>query len=76
MFIADTVNQRVRKVDANGFITTVAGTGRPGFAGDGGPATAAEFTDPFRVAVDREGNVYIADLGNNRIRKVTFGEEP
>src|SRR5215204_7037725 len=60
----------VRKVDPHGTITTVAGTGEPGFSGDGGPATKARLNVPFAVAVDREGNLYITDEGNYRIRKV------
>jgi hypothetical protein len=60
----------VRKVDPNGVITTVAGTGEPGFSGDGGPATSAQLNGPISVATDGEGNLYIADLFNYRIRKV------
>jgi len=60
----------VRKVDPHGTITTVAGTGEAGFSGDGGPATKARLDFPSAVAVDREGNLYIADGNNNRIRKV------
>ncbi|RMG45824.1 MAG: serine/threonine protein kinase, partial [Acidobacteria bacterium] len=50
--------------------TTVAGTGEPGFSGDGGPATAARLMNPSALALDAEGNLYIADVGNNRIRRV------
>jgi sugar lactone lactonase YvrE len=60
----------VRKVDPNGIITTVAGTGELGFSGDGGAATAAQLRNPIAVAVDAQGNLYISDLGNHRIRKV------
>jgi sugar lactone lactonase YvrE len=60
----------VRKVDPDGTITTVAGTGEAGFSGDGGPATKAQLNLPLAVAVDREGNLYIADAENYRIRKV------
>jgi hypothetical protein len=60
----------VRKVDPDGTITTVAGTGEAGFAGDGGPATKAQLDVPIAVAVDREGNLYITDESNYRIRKV------
>ena len=70
LYIADTSNHRVRKVDTTGKITTVAGTGRSGFSGDGGPATAARLDAPSGVAVDESGNLYIADRLNNRIRKV------
>lgn len=71
IYIADGLNNRVRKVDANGIITTVAGNGNPGSAGDGGLAINANITDPEGVAVDRAGNLYIADTTNSRIRKVT-----
>jgi sugar lactone lactonase YvrE len=60
----------VRKVDRHGIITTVAGTGEAGFSGDGGPATKAQLDVPFAVAADREGNLYITDENNLRIRKV------
>lgn len=73
-FIADNSNNRVRKVDTGGVITTVAGNGsggfRGGFSGDGGPATGAQLSRPTDVAVDQAGNVYIADANNRRIRKV------
>ena len=71
LYIADTGNERIRKVDAAGTITTVAGDGTEGFAGDGGPATAAQLNGPQGVAVDGTGNLYIGDRSNNRIRKVT-----
>ena len=70
LFIADSLNDRIRKVDASGTITTVAGTGELGFSGDGGPATSARLSRPNDVAVDGAGNLFIADSGNNRIRKV------
>ncbi|MBH0186023.1 MAG: hypothetical protein HP477_11600 [Nitrospira sp.] len=70
LWIADSLNHRIRKVDAAGVITTVAGTGGAGFSGDGGPATAAELNDPHGVAVDTAGNLWITDLKNHRIRKV------
>jgi sugar lactone lactonase YvrE len=70
IYIADFSNHRVRKVDSAGFITTVAGNGLAGFSGDGGPATAASLADPFAVAVDVSGNLFIADRDNQRIRKV------
>jgi len=71
LYIADTLNHRVRRVTAGGIITTVAGNGLRGFAGDGGPATAAFLDEPYGVAVDTAGNLFIADSSNNRIRKVT-----
>lgn len=71
VYIADTVNGSIRKVDAStGNITTVAGTGTRGFSGDGGPATSAKLYNPWGVALDSAGNIYIADSGNYRIRKV------
>src|SRR5439155_378767 len=64
-------NQRIRKVAAaTGSITTVAGNGNATFAGDGGAATSASLFNPVGVALDASGNLYIADSGNNRIRKV------
>ncbi len=70
LFIADTINHRIRKVDAAGVITTVGGTGDYGFSGDGGPATAAQLYKPNGVAVDGAGNLFIADGGHYRVRKV------
>ena len=70
LFIADSGNNRIRKVDATGTISTVAGTGRTGFGGDGGPAVNARLSRPSGVAVDGAGNLFIADSGNDRIRKV------
>ena len=70
LYIADLRNNRIRKVDTAGNISTVAGIGAPGFSGDGAAATAAQLNGPIDVAVDASGNLYIADLRNNRIRKV------
>lgn len=70
LYIADADNNRVRRVSPSGVITTAAGNGLGGFAGDGGPATAASLNLPEDVAVDAAGNLFIADAGNNRIRKV------
>ena len=69
LYIADEHNNRIRMVDA-GVMTTVAGTGPRGYSGDGGPAVAAHLNRPSGVALDAAGNLYIADPGNNRIRKV------
>ncbi|MGH9011617.1 MAG: phytase, partial [Acidimicrobiia bacterium] len=71
LFIADTENNRLRKIDSNGTITTIAGTGTSGYSGDNGPATSARLSSPHGVAVDAPGNVYIADSPNQRIRKVS-----
>jgi sugar lactone lactonase YvrE len=70
LFIADRNNRRIRKVTPAGIISTVAGSGSNGL-GDGGPATAASLMNPYRVVVDASGNLFIADYGNQRIRKVT-----
>ncbi|OKQ00036.1 S-layer homology domain-containing protein [Paenibacillus sp. P46E] len=70
MYIADIVNNRIRKIDTSGKITTVAGTGVAGFSGDGQAATLAQLSGPRGVAVDSSGNLYIADGENSRIRKV------
>lgn len=72
LYIADTDNHQIRRVSSAGVITTVAGTGVPGSLGDGGPATAAQLSSPVAVAVDGAGDLYIADLQNQRIRKVDF----
>jgi len=73
LYIADSFNHRVRKVALNGIITTVAGTGSPGYSGDGGPATSAQVNNINGVALDFDGTLYIADYGNYRIRKVVNG---
>jgi predicted Ser/Thr protein kinase len=78
LFIADQHNNRVRKVTfgSNPKITTVAGAGRASFDGDGGVPTQAGLSGPNGLALDRFGNLYIADSENHRIRKVTFGSKP
>lgn len=70
LYIADYGQNRVRKVNTSGIITTVAGTGTSGWTGDGGAATAAKLNGPYGLALDASGNLYIADRYNNRIRKV------
>jgi len=72
LYIADASNNRIRKV-SNGIITTVAGSGTYGYSGDNGPATSAQLDGPTGVAVDSAGNLYIADQGNNCIRRVSNG---
>ena len=71
LFIADAGNHRIRRVDAAGKISTVAGTGLSGYNGDGRLATSAQLANPQGVALDAEGNLFIADYHNNRVRKVT-----
>lgn len=71
LYVVDVSNERIRKVSAStGFISTVAGTGVGGYSGDGGPATSAMLNTPYSIAIDAFGNLYFADTGNNRIRKV------
>jgi sugar lactone lactonase YvrE len=70
LYIADRDNNRIRKVNASGIITTVAGTGTYGYSGDGGAAAFAQLHSPTSVAMDGDGNLYLADMGNHRIRKV------
>jgi NHL repeat len=70
LYIANWLDPRIRKVDTNGIISTVAGSGVSGFGGDGGPATAANLFYPTDVAVDTKGNLYISDSLNFRIRIV------
>jgi trimeric autotransporter adhesin len=70
LFIADQNNNRVRRVNSKGIITTVAGNGNAGFSGDGGPATQASLNSPTGVCTDPSGDLFIADVGNFRIRKV------
>jgi hypothetical protein len=72
LYIADTHNHRIRRV-SNGVITTIAGDGRPGFRGDGGPAAEAALNLPGGVAADLAGNLYIADSGNHRVRRIIGG---
>ncbi len=71
LYIADALNYRIRKVTPSGLITTLAGNGESGFSGDGEAATAARLNMPTGVAIDKAGNIYIADQSNNRIRVVT-----
>jgi sugar lactone lactonase YvrE len=71
VYICDYDHARVRKVSPNGTITTMAGNGRQGFSGDGGPATSAQLDRPTGLALDAQGNLYIGDAGNARVRKVT-----
>jgi NHL repeat len=70
LYIADYANNRIRKVGTDGIIATVAGKGNSGYSGDGGPATNASLNTPRGVTVDSVGNLYVADTGSSRIRKV------
>jgi sugar lactone lactonase YvrE len=71
LYFSDTFNNRIRGVDATtGLITTVAGNGEKGYSGDGGPAIAAALNEPYGVVVDRDGNLYIADRLNRRVRRI------
>jgi uncharacterized protein (TIGR03437 family) len=76
LYIADTGNDRIRKVDRAGIITTVVGNGVRGFGGDGGPPTGASLNRPTDVAVDVAGNLFIGDTNNRRVRRVSFTTEP
>lgn len=71
IYVSDYENNRIRKVGTNGIITTIAGDGKAGFSGDGGPATKAELKHPGALAVDLHGNVYVCDTDNYRLRKIT-----
>src|SRR5205085_41674 len=71
IYIADRSNNRIRRVDAlTGVLTTFAGTGVAGFAGDNGPAGAAQLNLPRQLAFDSQGNLFVADTANSRIRKI------
>ena len=72
MFFTDTFNHTIRRVDrASGAITTVAGTGEAGYAGDDGPATRAQLNQPYGITLDRANNIYVADRLNSCVRKIT-----
>ena len=71
LFFSDRSNERIRVVDSKGNISTYAGNGKEGFKGDSGPALQASLDKPFGIAFDRKGNLYIADRGNNRVRRVS-----
>lgn len=71
LYICDVGNYRVRRIDPAGIITTFAGTGAIGYSGDGGPATAATFNGPAGIAINAEGDIYLSDAQNRRIRKIS-----
>jgi sugar lactone lactonase YvrE len=72
VYIAEQSNSRIRKINTSGIIATIAGTGAFAYSGDGGQATAAKLWCPLSVSLDKAGNVYIADWGNNRIREINM----
>jgi sugar lactone lactonase YvrE len=72
VYVADTYNHRIRMVDTNGIIKTIAGSGLDGYSGDGGPAVRAALSEPSGVAVGPDGAIYIADSANDRVRKVVL----
>jgi len=71
LYISDASNHRIRKVNSAGIISTIAGNGTAGSIGDGGPATNAELSTPAGIAFDKAGNLYIGEIGNNKVRVVT-----
>ena len=71
VYFSDNIDHRIRKVSPSGVITTVAGNGHPGFAGDGGPASEALLNRPYGLAVDSANRLYVADLGNGRVRRIS-----
>ena len=71
IYFCDLGNHRLRKINAAGIITTIAGISTTGYSGDGGPATLAQLNEPFGIALDGSRNIYFADYGNNVIRKIT-----
>jgi len=70
LYIADAADHRIRKMNSRGTVQTIAGTGRPGFSGDGGPAKSAQLDRPYGLALDSAGNLYVADFGNARVRLI------
>ena len=76
LFIADNANNRIRKVDPSGIITTFAGTGAPAFGGDGSPAISAQINQPKDLAMDALGNMLVVDNNNSCIRKITYINTP
>ncbi len=70
MYVADTGNNVVRRIDTSGVITTVAGDGEPTFGGDGGPATTCSLRRPSALLLDADGSLLIADTSNHRIRRI------
>lgn len=71
IFFSDAVKNTIRKINTSGIVSTIAGCGLSGYMGDGGPATAARFNEPFGIALDGAGNIYVAEYSNNCLRKVS-----
>ncbi|MGH9631691.1 MAG: hypothetical protein ACRD7E_25575, partial [Bryobacteraceae bacterium] len=71
VYVADAGDHRVRRISPDGIIRTIAGDGTAGFRGDGGPAEQSQLSAPYGLCLDSAGNLYIADLGNARIRKIS-----
>jgi len=76
LYICDMENHRVRKVSRDGIISTVAGTGKRGYAGDGGPASQAEWNEPYEVGCDTSGNMFVDDMRNHSVRRVERRTKP
>lgn len=73
LYVTDSANNRIRRIDRNGIITTVAGTGKKGYSGDGGAAVSAQLSSPTGIAVDAEGNIFVYDGGNGCVRRIDAG---
>jgi uncharacterized protein (TIGR03437 family) len=71
IFVADSGLERILCIDSSGVVTTIAGTGTPGFSGDDGGGAAAQLNSPSDLAIDSQGDIYTADLNNNRVRRLT-----
>jgi hypothetical protein len=72
LFVADTFNHLIKRLDPDGKVHTIAGTGKQGFSGDEGPAAQAGLAAPDSLAIDSQGNIFIADRGNWRVREITL----
>ena len=70
VYVVDRNNNRIRRIDASGRVSTIAGTGRQGTSGDGGPATDAQIFNPNAIALDADGNIYVTCSGGHRIRRI------
>jgi sugar lactone lactonase YvrE len=70
IYVAEGAGRKIRRIDANGIVTTIAGTGAEGSGGDGGPAINAQFVNPVAVAIDSAGNIYVVDRDGQKVRKI------